>query len=263
MHGIEHIRFEKASSFVRMLSKGMEIRALKGSDALITISFWLKNYAKNFNRRVLFFPTGFEREIFKKGIKNSSRKKLGIPKEHKILMYSGINLREGLEDLIYSMKYFSKNKNIKLYIVGGLPKQVIKFRRISKELNLENNIIFIRSIPHEKNPDYLNASDFLISPYSRNKNTEYFASPLKVFEYMAVEKPIIATNVGCLKGILEDGKNAILVEAENPKSMAEGINKVLKNNKLAKKIAKNAYNDSKKYTYKKRAEEISKLIERL
>lgn len=260
IHKLEHIQFEEASPIVRMLLKGMEIKALKNSDYLVTISTWLKKYADRFNRNVLFLPDGFDSEIFKPRDRNVSRKKLGIPREYKILMYSGASFRHGVGDLVLSMKNFGKNENIRLYLVGGLLKEIRKFKRISRELNLGNVIVFVGSVSHERVPDYLNASDLLILPYSRNKFTEYFSSPLKLFEYMAVKKPIIATRVGCFKDILKHEENTLLVEPDNPEALSRGIRRILNNKKLAAKIAKNAYKDSEKYTYKKRAGKISDLL---
>lgn len=260
IHKIEHVHFEKANSFVRMLTERIEKKALRGSYALITITTWLKNYAKRFNQNVLFSPDGFDSETFKPKNKNTPRKKLKIPREYTILTYSGISFRHGVETLVQSMKNFGKEEKIRIYFVGGLPKQIMKLKRISNELGISERIIFVGNVAHKRVPDYLNASDLLILPYSKDRFTEYFSSPLKLFEYMAVGKPIIATKVGCFNGILKNGENAILVEPGNPKALAEGMKKLLKNRKLAKRIANNAYKDSDKYTYKKRAEKIMGLL---
>ncbi|MHC1587043.1 MAG: glycosyltransferase family 4 protein, partial [Candidatus Syntropharchaeia archaeon] len=260
IHKLEHIQFEKANPFVRMLLKGMEIKALKGSDHLIAISVWLKEYVERFGRGVLFLPDGFDDEIFKPQDRDFSRKKLGIPKESKIVMYSGASFRHGVENLVLSMRSFKKDKNVKLYLLGGLTKEIAKLKKVSEQSNLGDVIIFVGNVPHGRVPDYLNASDVLVLPYSREKFTEYFSSPLKLFEYMAVKKPIIATKVGCFEGILKNGENAILVEPDDPEALAEGIKRIFNTKKLARRIAEKAYKDSKKFTYRKRAEKIGDLL---
>jgi len=260
IHKFEYIEFERASLIFRKMSKHIETTILKNFDAVIATSSWLGNYVKRFNKNTLFLPNAFDGRAFKPKDKYSSRKKLNIPKEYKILMYSGISFRQGIENLIYSMKNFDKNDKVMLYVVGGLPEQVVKLAKVSKKLKLDNRIVFVGSVPHQSVSDYLNASDLLILPYSRNNFTEYLTSPLKLFEYMAVKKPIIATKVGCFKGILKNGENALLVEPDNPKALLEGVKRILKDEELAKRIAKNAYEDSKKYTYDERMSKIGKIL---
>ena len=81
--------------------------------------------------------------------------------------------------------------------------------------------------------------------------TSQFMSPLKIFEYMSHKKPIIASDLSVIREILNE-KNSILVEYNNIELWVNSINK-LKDYDLRKKIAKNAFNDFKNYTWKRRA----------
>jgi glycosyltransferase involved in cell wall biosynthesis len=86
-------------------------------------------------------------------------------------------------------------------------------------------------------------------------------SPLKIFEYMASKRPIIATNLPSLREILVDGENAILVPPGSPGALAGAIKRLSGDNALCAKLAENAYLDvSEKYTWKMRAEKIISFI---
>jgi len=80
-------------------------------------------------------------------------------------------------------------------------------------------------------------------------------SPLKIFEYMASQRPIAASDLPSLREVLNE-ENSVLIEPDNPRSLAEGVKNILQNVKFADKISKQAYSDVQKYTWEKRAERI-------
>ena len=92
-------------------------------------------------------------------------------------------------------------------------------------------------------------------PFPRNEHYAYHMSPLKLFEYMASKRPIVASDLPSIREILNE-ESAILVEPGNPKALAEGIKKVLQDEELAKKLAENAHRDVQQYSWEKRAEKI-------
>ena len=110
--------------------------------------------------------------------------------------------------------------------------------------------------PHIEIPYWLKAADVLILPNSaKEKISQFYTSPMKMFEYMASQKPIIASELPSIKEVLNEN-NAILVESDNFKALARGIEKALKDNELSDKISQRAYSDVQDYTWQKRAENI-------
>jgi len=96
-------------------------------------------------------------------------------------------------------------------------------------------------------------------PFPFNEHYAYFMSPLKMFEYMASQRPIVATNLPSTREVLNEN-NAVLVEPDDSEKLAKGIKKVLDNKELSQKIAEQAYLDVKKYTWEKRVKDIIKLL---
>ncbi len=260
IHKLEHILFDMDPS-TKQITKKIEISSLNKSDYIIAITNWLKTYGKIFNKKVSLIPDAFDSKLFKVMDINFCRKKIGIPKDDIILMYSGINLRQGINNLITSIKYLKKDR-IYLYIVGGLNDQIKRIKELSKNLGIINRIKFTGQVLHDSVPFYLNSADILILPYSRDSFTMYFSSPLKLFEYMSVKKPIVATNIESIKSYLNEN-NSVLVELDKPLKLAKGIERVLKNKELAKKISENVYKDSKKYSFLKRSRKIKEVIDKL
>ena len=198
---------------------------------VITITKKLKEdfirYCMN-PKKILVVPDGVDLKKFQvKENKEECRKKLNLPIDKKIILYTGHLYRwKGAQILAESAKF------------------------------LGEDILVIGQKPHSEIPFWLKAADILVLPNSgTEKISKYWTSPLKLFEYMAAKKPIVASNLPSIREIL-NGKNAILVEPDNPKALAEGIKLALKNPDLSVKISKQAYKDVKKYTWEKRAKKI-------
>ena len=113
---------------------------------------------------------------------------------------------------------------------------------------------------HSEIPYWLKAADVLVLPNSgKEEISKYWTSPIKMFEYMASKRPIMASDLPSIREILNEG-NAILVQPDNPQGLAEGIRKVLENKNLAEKISARAFDDVKQHTWAKRAEKILDFI---
>ncbi len=84
-------------------------------------------------------------------------------------------------------------------------------------------------------------------------------SPMKMFEYMASQRPIIASDLPAIKEILNPD-NAFLIKSDSSISLAQSIEKILQNKILADRILKRAYQDIKQYTWQKRVKNIINFI---
>ncbi|MFQ6049514.1 MAG: glycosyltransferase, partial [Candidatus Paceibacterales bacterium] len=126
--------------------------------------------------------------------------------------------------------------------------------------NLKVNIIGYR--PHSEIPHWLKAADILVLPNTaKDQISKYYTSPVKMFEYMASERPIVASDLPSIRDILNE-ENAFFFEPDNPKDLALAIEKLLKDKALAESIATKAHQDVQYYTWSNRAKEVLDLISR-
>jgi glycosyltransferase involved in cell wall biosynthesis len=89
-----------------------------------------------------------------------------------------------------------------------------------------------------------------------NENSERFTSPLKLFEYMASGTPIVASDLPSIREILADGRDAVLVSPDDPVALAHGIDTLLRDSALASALAVRAREESRRFSWSKRAEQI-------
>ena len=110
-----------------------------------------------------------------------------------------------------------KMPGVTFLIVGGTTEDVSRLRQRVKVRGL-SNVRIEDHVPPVRVPTYLAASDVLLLPNSANaRNSARYTSPLKAFEYMASERPVVASDLPSLRELFEDGRNAALGAARLPR----------------------------------------------
>lgn len=145
------------------------------------------------------------------------------------------------------------------HILGGTQKQVQHLQTKNKY----KNIHFYGHRDHAEVPSYLKAFDVCVAPYQHRaliktgRNTSRWISPMKIFEYMAAERPIICSNLPVIHEILEHEYTALLPAASDEHKWAEGLDFLHANPNAGKILAKNAHDAlAEKYTWDKRVQAI-------
>ena len=164
----------------------------------------------------------------------------------------------------HGTKVFSKA--IKL-IIEKYPKSNIGFRihflfigdgvlrpeceRIIQESNMEKHVTFTGTVPFTQIQQYLAACDILVASHIPNSDgTPFFGSPTKLFEYMAMGKGIVASDLDQIGEVLEHKKTAWLVKPGDISDLVYGIIKLAQDKKLREELGKNAQREVvKNYTW--------------
>lgn len=234
---------KKLSSIKIKFFEYFGIFVFKKADAIIAVTQGIKNYLIDHGvdkTKVWVIGNGANTELFKP-IKDSKalkelKNRLHINNDEKIVLFVGyLAPWQGVEYFIYAAPLIIKEiQKTKFLIVGdGILKG--KLESLTNELNMGYNIIFTGGVPYEKVPQYVNISDVCIVP-KRKMRTGY--SPLKLYEYMACGKPVIATNIAGFE-ILEQYNAGILVNPENSEELSNAIVKLLKNKQLREQMGAN------------------------
>lgn len=152
-------------------------------------------------------------------------------------------------------------------IAGGSEAEVNRWRSYCRADNLE----FIGHLPHAAVREFLAGCDLLVAPYQTRVSSDpsgagdiaAWMSPLKIFEYMAVGRPIVAARLPAIEEILTDWRNALLVEPDNIEAWVNAIKRLLGDRKLADHMSRQAQNDLiASYTWQARVSRIFTSINR-
>lgn len=152
-------------------------------------------------------------------------------------------------------------KGIGLLMIGdGITMPLVE-ENIEK-FNLSENCILTGLIPQEKGPEYLAACDILVASHKPNHDgTPFFGSPTKLFEYMAMGKGIVASNLDQIGEVLKHDDTAWMVKPGDPQSLMEGLKVLIDDESRRDRLGEAARQEVvKKYTWR---EHTRKIIEKL
>ena len=171
-------------------------------------------------------PNGLPTETFMVYNKNEIKKKLGIPKQYKIILFGADNVaneRKGFVYLLKALEKLSSNQNIILATFGNVPGDI--------KLKNKFKIINFGSVPGENElATIYNVADIFVLPSLQDN------LPNTVLESLACGTPVVAFNIGGIPDMIEHKKTGYLAEYKNPQSLAKGIKWAI-TNKNSEKIS--------------------------
>lgn len=202
-------------------------------------------------------PTGIDITRFQKNIEMEKEIKK-IKKKYKIKdtdfcigSVGRIAKEKSFDKILYNLKdLVSINDKIKLILVGDGP-EVENLKTLTKELNIENNVIFTGKVLYDKVPAYFNTFDIVVS-YSKTET-----QGLTIIEGLASSKPTICINDDSFKSMIINNYNGFLFN--NDDEFKKYILMLMSNEKLYKELSLNALNSTYKYSKEVFASEVLKV----
>lgn len=262
---LTNFNFTTSKTLINIFKK-LEDSCLKSADGVITICLDLYNYVNSViedkSKHYLIENSIFDKVKLRDNSnqeKIEDEKPVHVPNNKKVIVYAGtLEKYQGIDILIKSFyEMHKKNKDAILLIVGGNKSQVGEYKKLSRELGIEEEVIFTGRVSQILAKHYTALADVLVSPRSNGTNT-----PLKIYEQIASGKPLVATNIYSHTQVLTDDV-AFLVEPE-PSSMSEGLLAAVNSNGFAKEKtekAKKLYEE--KYSRKIYTQKLKSLLESL
>ena len=206
-------------------------------------------YAEYGFNNLIVAPNGVDLEDF--CLKETNDKvidSLNLPANKLVVMYVGHLYKwKGVETIIETAKKINDDKFI-FVIVGGTKEDVKKYKTIIKAEGI-GNVILTGDRPHDLIPQYLQLADVLLLPNVATSNESInFTSPIKMFEYMAAGKPIIASKLPSIGEILNNYNATLVTPGDSGDLVKELLN--FKQNPLTfKEKAEVAKKDVLVYTW--------------
>ncbi len=176
----------------------------------------LESIIKNVKSKVLPLPIF---SIFGESVnKEEAREKLQLNQAKIILFFGFIRDYKGLDTLIEALAIVKQKLDVTLVVAGEFYSAEQKYLSLIEKLNLQNSIIIKKDfIPTLDVKYYFSAADAVVLPYKSATQSGIVQVAVNF------EKPVIATNVGGLGEVIENGKAGFVVEKENPEAFANAI----------------------------------------
>ena len=133
-----------------------------------------------------------------------------------------------------------------------------EMKRLLKAETETGRVIFTGAVGHEQVPALLDACDILVSPHvPLDAGADFFGSPTKLFEYMAMGKGIVASRLGQIGDVLTDEETALLVEPGNPRELSDAIMRLVESRDLRESLGAAARQAAiERHTWKHNARKI-------
>lgn len=174
-----------------------------------------------------------------------AKKKIGLPPDIKVVGFVGHFFPwDGIEYLIEAAPIIIKEiKDVRFLIVGH-GKWGQHLPDLTEQRGLAKYFIFTGKVPWEQLYIYVNAFDVATAPYSKIINFQSGRSSLKILEYFACKKPVVASHTEVIPEVDDLTKKGlgITVQPEDASALANAILRVLKNKKLQEQLGKGGRN---------------------
>jgi glycosyltransferase involved in cell wall biosynthesis len=148
------------------------------------------------------------------------------------------------------------------FIVGGHDREpdLGRLRQLADRLGLGSRVTFAGLVPPPRVPELLATADILVLPNPASAISTRFTSPLKLFEYMAAGRAIVASDLPAIREVIDQEVHALLVPAGDAIALASAIRRLLADTRLRDSLARAARARVADYTWDRRAQRLEVLL---
>ncbi|NGX50192.1 MAG: Alpha-D-kanosaminyltransferase [Chlamydiae bacterium] len=251
---IEELNFHAAQLIVVVSEPLKEQLILKGVD----------------EEKILVNPNGVDPEKYSPTIDGTARRnELKLAKKIVVGFVGTFGKCHGAEVLAESFgtlikRYPEYRDKVHLIMIGDGVTMPLVVEMI-KEYHIEDYVTLTGLVPQAEAPHYLAACDILVSPQVPNGDgSKFFCSPIKVFEYMAMGRGIVASDLDQIGEVLDHKKTAFLVKPGNQEALLQGLRVLIDNPQLRNELGRNAREKAvKNHTWKEHTHKMIKKLNEL
>lgn len=211
--------------------------------------------------KVTIIPNGANTELYAPRPPSPSlRQKLGLTKDQFVVIYTGlIGLIHGLETILETAELLKSREEIRFIILGDGPQKTSLLQL--GEIRSIHNILFHDSVPENELPEYIALADVGLHVQLK-LDISKMALPVKMFSYMACERPVLLAIEGEAADLLNSSCAGLVVPPENPQALANAIMALRNDPERCRVFGKNGRQIVEaKYSRRVLADQLARLLE--
>ena len=247
---------EKPSAAKLQRLAAREERVWKGVDGYITITQGLADdLAQRFGPRQHL-------AVVPDGMRMPDSGLTALPAEPVVAYAGHLYAWKGVDVLVRALALVPGVKGL---IVGGAEQEpdLARLKALAAELGIADRVTFTGHLAPADVRAQLAKATVLALPNPASAISTKFTSPLKLFEYMAAGRAIVASDLPAIREVLQDNEQALLVAPGDANALADAIRRLVSDRALAERLGRAAFAAAPAYTWAKRAEKLEALIFRL
>ncbi|MCP4425892.1 MAG: glycosyltransferase family 1 protein [Chloroflexi bacterium] len=207
--------------------------------------------------KVVTIPPGVDLERFHPIPKQTAKQKVNISTRHQNIVFAGrIEPLKGIDTLLRAMALIQKRypktiEGVCVAIIGGDPwtsdrsAEMARLQTMRQELDIHDLVTFLGAQDQNILPNHYAAAEMVIMP------SHYESFGMVALEAMAIGTPVIASEVGGLAFLVQDGINGFHVPSRNPEALAERIYELLSSAKCREQLGQQARVSAQQYAWPK------------
>jgi glycosyltransferase involved in cell wall biosynthesis len=255
----------RASVTCPPLARWVERHIWQKADLLLAVSKSLRSHMQRSGvnaARIQILPNAVNPELFRMASEGSEiRKGLNLDGHFTVGFVGTFRPWHGVELLLEAFEGLHRvNPLTHLLLVGDEPSRP-GFEEQIRNAGLQGAVTFAGRVAHQDVPQYLAAMDVAVAPYPALD--EFYYSPLKLFEYMAARRPVVASRVGQVAEILVDGATGLLFEPGDRAGLVRCLQRLRKNATLRTELGRNAAAVCSEHNWNRNADRVIHWVEPL
>ncbi|MFZ1041678.1 MAG: glycosyltransferase [Anaerolineales bacterium] len=248
-----------------------EKRVLARADRVVTATLaertQLRFLYKADDRKLITIPPGVDTSHFYPIPSDEAKAFIGLRPDNRMILFVGrIEPLKGVDTLIRAMsclKLMDSNRPVDLAIIGGEPdvspeqrtSEMARLQKLCDELAMGRTVVFLGKRGQDTLPYYYSAAEVLVMP------SHYESFGMVALEAMACGTPVIASEVGGLGFLVQNGKTGYTIPNGDPEVLCDKLSTLLNDPSLREAMGRRAAEYAQSYTWDKIAAQIVKVYQ--
>jgi glycosyltransferase involved in cell wall biosynthesis len=245
--------------------RSQERALLRAAHAVITQSRTTRKYLAGLGAvgdRLHVIPNGVDPDRFEPRPPDPE----GTPERPLVLYLGTLAPWQGVPFLVEAFRLVLDEQDARLRIVGtGRREWRKECERLILRLALEEHVELRDPVPPADVPALLAASDACVAPLTiTDRNVLQGCCPIKILEYLAAGKPVVAARLPAVREVLTDGETGILYKPDKPRRLAEALLRLFADPALAHRLGTQAAREVReRFTWDRHNEAVGALYQEL
>lgn len=227
----------------------------RAADLVIVVSDSLRKHMQDAGvrpERIHVLPNAVDTKLFHAGLDGQLvKKRLQLENRFVVGFVGTFKQWHGADLLLEAFQQLQKaDPDVHLLLVGDGPLRESLQQKV-RQASLDDAVTFAGKVAHQEVPIYVAAMDVAVAPYPAL--SEFYYSPLKLFEYMAAGRAVVASRIGQVAQVLVDGQTGLLYEPEDTEDLVRCIRRLRGDAEMRRELAKRATAASRRYTWSENA----------
>jgi len=210
--------------------------------------------------RIEVIPNGVDVELFKPLWTETAGATL------RVLYLGTLAPWQGIDTLFSAIKKAARDIDISLTVVGSGRRSWLKhYTKLARRMHIANHVEFVPQVPHEQVSQTIAQADVCVAPLTRtDRNTKQGCCPIKILEYMACAKPVVASRLPVVRELIDDERTGVLFKPNNANHLCHKLLALAESPELRERLAAAARQEVvERFTWEKACRQLVDAYRRL